>query len=102
MECVEVIGGLDYDDFSRSTANTDEFVWIKMNERGEFAGLSWSKVIVQEMAWFYGCILKMFVNHHQLGDYWPYFTDPVSVNLLRNYSALLKDDHAWALCCFSL
>ena len=39
MECVVVIGGLVYDYFSRSTANANEFVWIKMNERGEFAGL---------------------------------------------------------------
>lgn len=55
-------------------------LYENMNERGEFAGLIWSNIIVKEMVQFHHCILKMMVNHYQLGAY---FKDNISVNLSR-------------------
>ena len=80
---------------------TSEFVWAKMSERGEFAGQSWSNILVQELVEFHGCTLKICVDHHHIGGYHPYFTDPVSDNLSRNYFILLKDYPTQTQRCFS-
>jgi len=53
-----------------------------MNVRGEFAGMLGSNTTILEIVQFHGRILKMSVNHCQLDDYQPYFTDPVALGCI--------------------
>lgn len=46
MECIAVVGGMDYDYFKRLTAYSNEYATSKMNTSGDFAGLCWSKITV--------------------------------------------------------
>ena len=68
-----------------------------MNNHGEFGGLYWSNISVEEMIQFHGCILKMSIDDCQLGGYEAYFTASLAVNMSRQYSVLLNDYPPWAL-----
>ena len=57
----------------------------------------WSNISVQEKIRIYGMVLKMSVDHRELGGYASYFTEPFSVNLSRSYCVLLTDYPAWAI-----
>ena len=49
------------------------------------------------MIQFHGMVLKMSVDHRELGGYASYFTEPFSVNLSRSYCVLLTDYPAWVV-----
>ena len=68
-----------------------------MTHSGRYGGSPWSSISVQEMIQFHGMVLKMSVDHRELGGYASYFTDPFSVNLSRSYSVLRTDYPAWAI-----
>ncbi len=68
-----------------------------MTHSGKFGGSPWSNISVQEMIQFHGMVLKMSVDHRELGGYASYISDPFSVNLSRSYSVLLTDYPACAI-----
>ncbi len=70
---------------------------MHMTHSGRFGGSPWSNISVQEMIQFHGMVLKMSVDHKELGGYASYFTEPFSVNLSRSYCVLLTDYPAWAV-----
>ena len=102
IECVAVVGGLEYNYFKRLTANSNEYVRMNMNNCGKFGGSPWSNITVEEMIQFHGTVLKMSIDDRQLGGYPLYFTKSMSVNSSRDYSVLLHDYPAWALQVFAL
>ncbi len=67
-----------------------------MTNSAYFSGSTWSNISVQEMVQYHGVVLKMSVDHRELGGYVPYITEPFLVNSSRNYG-LLTHYPAWAL-----
>lgn len=88
---------MGYDFFKRITANSNQYGRLNMNDQGEFGVSQWSNITDQEKIVFHGVLLKMSVDGRELGGYKSYFTDPLSVNLSRAYSAELMNYPAWAL-----
>jgi len=69
LECVSICGGMDYDFFKQVTANSNSYARMHMTHSGKFGGSPWSNISVQEMIQFHGMVLKMSVDHRELGGY---------------------------------
>ncbi len=102
MGCLEVCSGMDYQFFKHITANSNEYARIHMNTNGQYVGSNWSNITVEEMVRFLGIILKMSIDHRELGGYSCYFTNKNTVNLGRRYFVELNDYPAWAVRVMSL
>ena len=96
LECVSVCGGMGYNVFKQVTTNSNSYARMNMIDSGYVGGSPLSNISVQEMVQYHGVVLKMSVDHRELGGYVPYITEPYSVNSSRNYG-LLTNYPAWAL-----
>ena len=88
---------MDYKFFKLIAANSNEYARCHMHENNHFGEDSWSNISVQEMIRFHGIIIRMSLEHRELGGYVSYFPEPITIHLSKDVSIELEDLPAWGL-----
>ena len=62
---------------------------------GNFGGIIWKNITVQEMVRFYGVMIRMIIDPCHLGGYEGYFTSTLYVRVGCGYNVKLVEYGGW-------
>ena len=94
LECIMLTSGMSLEYFRWVTAYSNNISWLR-SFGGNFKGIKWKKINVQEMVKFYGVMPHMSIENRHLGGHEGYFKPTSYLRVRHGYNVNIFGYGGW-------